>query len=83
MSSPHEQTPAIHYTVDGEAQESAERMLTPAQIITNAGLDPGERYLVEIRGHQQVSFKDKMDEPIKLHENQKFVTVFTGPVPVA
>ena len=73
----------INYTVDGEPQQSTERKLTPRQIITKAGLNPEERYLVEIQGKHQVSYKDKMDEPISLHENQKFVTVFIGPVPVA
>lgn len=73
----------IHYTVDGEPQETRERELTPRQIIVNAGLNPEERYLVKIEGRHQESYKDRMDEPIRLHEKVKFVTVFTGPVPVA
>ena len=73
----------IHYTVDGEPQETTERTLTPRQIIIAAGLNPSERYLVEIKGKHQVSYKDAMDTPIHMHENQKFVTVFTGPTPVA
>ena len=83
MSTRHESDHVIHYTVDGEPQQTTEHQLTPRQIIANAGLNPAERYLVEIRGNHQVPYKDKMDDPIKLHENQKFVTVFTGPVPVA
>lgn len=73
----------IHYTVDGEAQETTSRELTPRQIITNAGLNPEERYLVEVKGRHQESFQNRMDEPIHMHEDQKFVTVFTGPVPVS
>lgn len=73
----------IHYTVDGEAQETTERELTPRQIIINAGLNPDERYLVKIDGRHQVSYKDNMNDPIRIHEKEKFVTVFTGPVPVA
>ena len=73
----------IDYTVDGEPQQTTERTLTPRQIIINAGLDPSERYLVEIQGKQQKSYKDAMDEPIHMHEKQTFVTVFSGPTPVA
>jgi pyruvate/2-oxoglutarate dehydrogenase complex dihydrolipoamide dehydrogenase (E3) component len=73
----------IHYTVDGEPQESMDRTLTPRQIIIAAGLNPTERYLVEIKGKHQDSYKDKMDTPIHMHEGQKFVTVFTGPTEVA
>ena len=73
----------IQYTVDGEPQETTERELTPRQIILNARLNPDERYLVKIEGRQQVSYKDKMDDPVRIHEREKFVTVFTGPVPVS
>jgi hypothetical protein len=73
----------IHYSVDGEPQETNEKTLTPRQIITDAGLDPNERYLVEIQGKHQKSYKDVMNEPIHMHEGQKFVTVFTGPTQVA
>jgi pyruvate/2-oxoglutarate dehydrogenase complex dihydrolipoamide dehydrogenase (E3) component len=73
----------IHYTVDGESQETTERTLTPRQIIIAAGLNPAERYLVEIKGKHQESYKDAMDTPIHMHEGQKFVTVFTGPTQVA
>lgn len=73
----------IHYELDGEPQETSERTLTARQIIINAGLDPSERYLVEIQGRHQKSYKDAMDEPIHMHEGQKFVTVFTGPTQVA
>jgi hypothetical protein len=74
---------AIHYTVDGEPQKTTERTLTPRQIIIAAGLNPTERYLVEIKGKHQESYKDAMDAPIHMHEGQKFVTVFTGPTQVA
>ncbi len=86
ITSPQENAGAhhvIHYTVDGEPQTTTERELTPRQIIKNAGLNPDERYLVEIRGREQVSYKDNPGTPIHLHEHEKFVTVFIGPVPVS
>lgn len=73
----------IHYTVNDEPQETTEHVLTPVQIMQNAGVDPQTNYLVEIKGRARESFQDKPNEPIHMHEHQKFVTVSTGPVPVS
>ncbi|HXG60636.1 MAG TPA: hypothetical protein VNO22_04640 [Planctomycetota bacterium] len=85
MSSANEKGQGVvfDYTVDGEPQETSSHQLTPRQIVKNAGLDPEQRYLIEIRGKDQTSYKDKMDEPIQIHEKQKFITAFIGPVPVS
>lgn len=73
----------FHYTVNEEPQETAEHELTPRQIMTNAGINADENYLVEIEGRARKSFKDEPKKPIHIHEQQKFVTVFTGTVPVS
>lgn len=74
---------AIHYTVNDEPQSTTEKELTPIQIMQSAGVDPETNYLIEIKGHQQVSYKDKPTEPIKMHNNMKFITNFVGPTQVA
>jgi len=80
----HEHHGLIHYVVGDEPQTTMERTLTPRQIMTNAGINPDENYLVEIRGREpRISYKDKPDEPIHMHENQKFIVVFVGTVPVS
>ncbi len=73
----------IHYTVNDEPQETTERTLTPRQIMTVAGINAEENFLVEIRGRERKSYQGHTDEPIHMHEHQKFVTVFTGSVPVS
>jgi hypothetical protein len=73
----------IHYTVDDEPQQTTEHELTPHQILTNAGISAGDHYLVEIEGNHRKSYKDVPDEPIHMHEHQKFASVFTGTVPVS
>ncbi|HEY6000542.1 MAG TPA: hypothetical protein VI078_14745 [bacterium] len=73
----------IHYKVNDEPQETTQRTLTPHQIMTLAGIKPGDYYLVEIKGRNRDSFQNREDVAISMHENQKFVTVFTGPVPVS
>lgn len=75
--------PPIHYTVDDEDQTTTEESLTPTQILSNAGLDPTQYYLVQVQGHHQVSYKDKPNEEIHMHPNLKFISVFIGSTPVS
>jgi hypothetical protein len=80
----HPKPHVIHYTVGDEPQTTTERTLTPRQIMTNAGANPEENYLVEIRGKEpRVSYKDRPDVSIHMHEGQKFIVVFVGTVPVS
>ena len=79
-------THVIHYTLDDEPQETTEMVLTPRQIMENAKpapIDPSTHYLVQIEGQHQVSYKDKPDEPIHMHEKMRFVSISTGPTPVS
>ena len=73
----------FHYTVDGEPQETEAHQLTPNQILTHAGLDPGTHYLVEIKGDTKESFQGKGEVELHMHEGMVFVSVFTGPTPVS
>ncbi len=75
--------PAFHYTVDDEPQTTSEHVLTPTQILRNAGIDPNTHYLVQIIGNHQESYKDEPDIEIHMHEHMKFVSVSTGPTPVS
>lgn len=82
----HDPQPAhhvIHYVVNDERQETRERTLTPREIMKHAGINPDENYLVEIKGRTRESYEGRADVPIHMHEHQKFVTVFTGSVPVS
>jgi hypothetical protein len=76
---PHE----ISYQVNGETQTTAERKLTPVQIMQKAGINPAENYLVEIRGRERISYQSDPGVPIEVYPNEKFVTVYTGAVPVS
>ncbi len=72
----------IHYFVDAEEQTTTDPVLTVRQILERAGLDPGTHYLIEIRGHEQIPHRD-LDEKLRLHEKEKFISVFTGPTPLS
>lgn len=73
----------FQFTVDDESFSTHEHTLTPIQILEIAGLDPATHYLVQIHGNHQVSYKDKPNEPIHMHQHAKFVSVFTGETPVS
>lgn len=78
-SKPHE----IHFEVDGEPIETTEHELTPVQIMQLAQVDPSTHYLKEIRGDQQISYKDTPNDPIHVHNNQRFITNSMEPGPVS
>jgi len=40
-------------------------------------------YLKEIRGQQQISYKDTPNDPIHVHNNQRFITNSMEPAPVS
>jgi hypothetical protein len=82
MATDTETRHAIHYSVDGVSQESTDARLTVREILTRAGLDPANHYLVEIKGAHQVNHTN-LDEELHLHEKQEFISVFTGPTPLS
>lgn len=71
------------YTVDDEPQQTREHVLTAEQIVRNAGLDPTQRYLIQLRGKEQESFEGRMGTEIHMHEKMKFITAGIGPTPVS
>lgn len=75
--------PVFHYEVDGEAQTTAEHILTPVQIMQNAGVDPKTHYLVQMIGKERKSYKDNPTEPIHMHNKMEFFTNALEPTPVS
>jgi hypothetical protein len=69
--------------VDGEPVEIPRKGVTPRIILEAADLDPEKRYLIEKHGNQTTSYQGKLDEEIKVHQNQEFLTACLGPVPVS
>jgi hypothetical protein len=73
----------IKFSVDDEPVETTHHSLTPRSILALAGIDPENHYLVKIHGREQHSYQDAPDTPIEVHENEKFISVATGPTPVS
>ncbi len=75
--------PVFEYTVDDEPQSTSEHVLTPREILRNAGIDPDAHYLVQLVGNTQKSYKDKPEEQIHMHQHMTFISVATGSTPVS
>ncbi|MCP3478034.1 hypothetical protein NLM33_49200 (plasmid) [Bradyrhizobium sp. CCGUVB1N3] len=74
----------IHFEVDGEEFSTKRVEWTPNEIIKEfGGRDPADSYLVEIVGNKSVSFEGKGNEPIRLHDCERFQIVTVGPTPVS
>jgi len=52
--------------------------MTPNQILVVANMDATTHYLVEIQGVHRTTYENKGNEPIKVHPNAKYSSVFTG-----
>jgi len=74
----------IHYALDDEPESTIAEVLTPVNILTDAGFDPKANYLEQIiHGHDPISYKDKPDEKIEMKNGMRFITKPTGPMPVS
>lgn len=79
----HQHEHVIQFSVDDEPVETTEHTLTPRAILTLAGIDADNHYLVRIDGRAQHSYKDAPATAIEVHKGEKFISVATGPTPVS
>lgn len=70
--------------VDAEPYEAPRRIMTPNVIIKDAAKkDPEKNYLTQITPHGIISYRDKGEIPIRLHNGMRFQVVSLGPTPVS
>lgn len=70
------------YCLGTERQVSVADHLTVREILSNAALDPNEHYLIEMRGNEQIEYKD-LDRTLKLRGHEKFIPIYHGSTPVS
>jgi hypothetical protein len=73
----------ITIDLDGEDLTVPDRDITPNEILGLAGLDPATHYLVRLKGKNQESYQGHGEETIKVHPNEKFLSLSTGPTPTS
>lgn len=74
----------LEITIDTIPYRIDYTVATAFQLLQLAGRDPANYYLVQVVGKKErISYKDRPQERIELHEGSKFVTVYDGEVPVS
>ena len=74
----------IHYTIDDEPESTLKTVLTPTEIMEDAGIDPKMNYLEQlIHGKEPISYKDKPNEKIEMKDGMRFISKPIGPMPVS
>jgi hypothetical protein len=73
----------VEVKIDGEDTLLPNSEITPNQILSLVGLDPSSHYLVEVQGRHQNSYQGAGDEIIRVHNNQVFISLSTGPTPTS
>ncbi|MFG1926855.1 hypothetical protein [Cryptosporangium sp. NPDC048952] len=73
----------ITFKVDDERVTTRDDRMTPNEILTLVHLDPASHYLVELKGREQVSYRNHGNDEIRVHDGSVFVSVSTGPTPVS
>jgi hypothetical protein len=73
----------VHYKVDDEPESTDQKILTPVQIMTSAGIDAKTNYLEQIVGHDFISYKGNPEQSIEMKNGMRFITKPIGPMPVS
>jgi len=73
----------IHYELDGEPESTIAKVLTPTQILGDAGFDSKTNYLEQLLGHEIKSYRDEPNVEIEMKDGLRFLTKPTGPMPVS
>lgn len=69
--------------VNDDKYEFKDTFLTPREIVKVVEAEPDKYYLVQIIGHQSVSYKNDMDDSIQIKNGLKFTTNLIGPTQVS
>lgn len=73
----------VEIVFDDEPLSVPEKGTTPNSLLDLAGLDTSTHYVVELKGRDRESYKDRGEELIKVHKGQRFVSVSTQPTPTS
>jgi len=72
----------IIYKVNGEDQTTDKDELTVREILEHAGNTPVEEWTLKSEDPKH-DYNGHYDEVVKIHRNQRFQAIFSGPTPVS
>ena len=75
--------PNVTFTIDGVEFSLAERKQTAKALLAMAGLDPTDHDLARVTGQGEVEHRFHDEDEIQLVPKGRYISIFTGPTPVA
>lgn len=82
-ASTHHKTHTVTIVLDHEKLHGVPQHTTPDEILRLGGIDPASHYLERIEGRHQESFRNQGDRLITVHDQERFVSLSTGPTPTS
>lgn len=73
----------VTFTIDGAEYTVEDRRQSAGELLSLAGLDPGDHDLAKVLGHGEVEKRYKDSDTIQLTPRAVFVSIYTGATPVA
>jgi hypothetical protein len=78
----HSEHHEITYFVNGEKETTKESTLKVKQILESAGFTPATDYTLASENPPR-DFDSRYDEPVEIHQNERFQAKFKGPTPTS
>ena len=75
--------PDITFSIDGVEYTTADRKQAASELLTLAGLDPGDHDLARVTGKGDVEHRFHDQDEVQLVQNGRYISIFTGSTPVA
>lgn len=75
--------PGVTFTIDGVEYTLEDRRQTARALLVLAGLDSGDHDLARVTGQGEVEHRLHDEDEIQLVPGGRYISIFTGPTPVA
>ncbi len=78
----HSERHGIKYFVNGEEETTSKAELKVREILENAGFTPATDYTLASENPPR-DFDSRYDEPVRIHDDERFQAKFKGPTPTS
>jgi hypothetical protein len=75
--------PPVSFTIDGVEYSTDDRRQPASDLLRLAALDPADHDLARVVGQGQVEKRYADSEEVEITPRARYISIFTGPTPVA
>lgn len=83
MAQPNHGQPPVSFTIDGVEYTVDDRRQTAAELLELAGMHPDDHDLAIVRGNSGIEHRLADSDEVQITPGAQYVSIFTGPTPVA